>query len=44
MSSQLSFAVQTTQTDSDAEFQSAFHWHVLDKDIEHRYFNPRTPG
>ena len=27
--SQLPFAVETIQTDKGAEFQSAFHWHVL---------------
>lgn len=41
--SQLPFAVETIQTDNGAEFQSAFHWHVLDKGIEHRYIKPRTP-
>lgn len=41
--SQLPFAVETIQTDNGAEFQSAFHWHVLDKGIQHRYIKPRTP-
>lgn len=41
--SQLPFAVHTIQTDNGAEFQSAFHWHVLDKGIQHRYIKPRTP-
>jgi len=27
----LPFQVQVVQTDNGAEFQSAFHWHVLDK-------------
>jgi transposase InsO family protein len=31
------------QTDNGAEFQSAFHWHVLDKGIGHTYIKPRTP-
>ncbi|WP_279537776.1 helix-turn-helix domain-containing protein [Amycolatopsis acidicola] len=35
--SQLPFAVETIQTDNGAEFQSAFHWHVLDKGINHIY-------
>jgi transposase InsO family protein len=41
--SQLPFAVETIQTDNGAEFQSAFHWHVLDKGINHTYIKPRTP-
>jgi transposase len=41
---QLPFAVDTIQTDNGAEFQSAFHWHVLDKGIQHVYIKPRTPG
>lgn len=31
------------QTDSGSEFQSAFHWHLLDKGIRHRYIKPATP-
>jgi len=31
------------QTDNGAEFQSAFHYHVLDKGVAHRYIKPRTP-
>jgi transposase InsO family protein len=41
--SQLPFAVETIQTDNGAEFQSAFHWHVLDQGINHTYIKPRTP-
>ncbi|WP_216216843.1 IS481 family transposase [Amycolatopsis aidingensis] len=41
--SQLPFAVETIQTDNGAEFPSVFHWHVLDKGIQHRYIKPRTP-
>jgi transposase InsO family protein len=26
-----------------AEFQSSFHWHLLDKGIRHRYIKPATP-
>jgi transposase InsO family protein len=40
---QLPFAIDTIQTDNGAEFQSAFHWHVLDKGIQHVYIKPRTP-
>ena len=37
------FHVQVIQTDNGAEFQSAFHYHVLDKGIGHVYIKPRTP-
>ena len=30
-------------TDNGAEFQSAFHWHVLDRGIRHTYIKPATP-
>ena len=39
----LPFQVQVIQTDNGAEFQTAFHWHVLDKGIAHVYIKPRTP-
>jgi transposase InsO family protein len=39
----LPFQVDTIQTDNGAEFQSAFHWHVLDRGIRHRYIKPATP-
>ena len=39
----LPFSVQIIQTDNGAEFQSAFHYHVLDKGVSHRYIKPRTP-
>jgi transposase InsO family protein len=39
----LPFKVEVIQTDNGAEFQSAFHWHVLDKGIGHVYIKPRTP-
>ncbi|MFC9161931.1 integrase core domain-containing protein [Streptomyces fungicidicus] len=39
----LPFQVEVFQTDNGAEFQSAFHWHVLDKGIAHTYIKPRTP-
>ena len=31
------------QTDNGAEFQGAFHWHVLDRGIGHVYIKPATP-
>ena len=37
------FQVHTIQTDNGAEFQSAFHFHVLDKGVGHVYIKPRTP-
>lgn len=39
----LPFGVECVQTDNGAEFQSAFHWHVLDRGISHVYIKPRTP-
>ncbi|MGW4644571.1 integrase core domain-containing protein [Sphaerisporangium sp. NPDC004334] len=39
----LPFQVQVIQTENGAEFQSAFHWHVLDKGIAHTYIKSRTP-
>ena len=39
----LPFLVQVIQTDNGAEFQSSFHWHVLDKGIGHIYIKPRHP-
>ncbi|MFI9559081.1 IS481 family transposase [Nonomuraea endophytica] len=41
--SRLPFQVEVIQTDNGAEFQTAFHWHVLDKGITHTYIKPRTP-
>jgi hypothetical protein len=32
------------QPDNGAEFQTSFHWHVLDKGIGHVYIKPRRPG
>ena len=40
---ELPFPVQIIQTDNGSEFQSAFHYHVLDKGVGHRYIKPRTP-
>jgi transposase InsO family protein len=39
----LPFGVEVIQTDNGAEFQSAFHWHVLDRGINHVYIRARTP-
>ena len=35
--------MERIQTDNGSEFQSAFHWHVLDRGIEHVYIRPATP-
>jgi transposase InsO family protein len=35
--------VEVIPTDNGVEFQSAFHWHVLDKDIGHVYIKSRAP-
>ena len=43
MIARLPFQVQTIQTDNGAEFQSAFHWHIQDRGIRHRYIKPATP-
>ena len=39
----LPFEVHSIQTDNGAEFQSRFHWHVVDQGIEHAYNKPNTP-
>lgn len=39
----LPFRVEQIQTDNGAEFQSAFHWHLLDRGIRHVYIRPLTP-
>lgn len=39
----LPFEVHSIQTDNGAEFQSRFHWHVVDQGIEHVYIKPKTP-
>jgi transposase InsO family protein len=41
--SKLPFKVEIVQTDNGAEFQGAFHWHVLDKGVGHVYIRPATP-
>jgi len=39
----LPFQVEKVQTDNGAEFQSGFHWHLLDQGINHVYIRPATP-
>ncbi len=39
----LPFRVELIQTDNGAEFASTFHWHVLDRGIQHVYIKPATP-
>jgi transposase InsO family protein len=39
----LPFRVDAIQTDNGAEFQSQFHYHVLDRGIRHIYIKPATP-
>lgn len=39
----LPFRIHVVQTNNGAEFQSKFHWHLEELDIEHTYIRPRTP-
>ena len=39
----LPFQVEVVQTDNGAEFQGAFHWHLLDRGIGHTYIKVKTP-
>jgi len=39
----LPFRVEAIQTDNGSEFQSAFHWHLMDRGIGHIYIKPATP-
>jgi transposase InsO family protein len=41
--SKLPFAVERVQTDNGSEFGASFHWHLLDKGIDHVKIKPRTP-
>lgn len=41
--SKLPFHAEVIQTDNGSEFQEQFHWHILDKGINHVYIRPRTP-
>ena len=43
MLERLPFRVEVIQTDNGAEFQSLFHYHLLDRGISHDYIKPRTP-
>lgn len=38
----LPFRIHVVQTDNGAEFQSQFHAHLLQHDVEHVYIRPRT--
>ena len=40
----LPFRVEVIETDNGAEFQSAFHFHVLDRGIAHSYIRPEHRG
>ena len=41
----LPFGVEVIQTDNGAEFDSAFHWHILDKGIgQHSTSSPPPRG
>jgi transposase InsO family protein/transposase-like protein len=39
----LPFQVLRVQTDNGSEFQARFHWHLLDRGIDHVYIRPATP-
>ena len=39
----LPFRVDQIQTDNGSEFQTAFHWHLLDRGISHVCIRPATP-
>jgi transposase-like protein len=41
---QLPFAVERVQTDNGQEFGASFHWHLLDKGIDHVYISPAPRG
>jgi len=41
--SKLPFQVERVQTDNGAEFGTSFHWHLLDKGIDHVKIKPHTP-
>jgi len=41
--SRLPFKTEVIQTDNGSEFQEQFHWHILDKGINHVYIKPRRP-
>ena len=37
------FRIKIVRTDNGHEFQAKFHWHCLDKGIEHVYIKPASP-
>jgi len=39
----LPFRIHVVQTDNGSEFQSKFHWHLQDLDMQHVYIKPHTP-
>ncbi|GGU86539.1 DDE-type integrase/transposase/recombinase [Lentzea flava] len=41
--SRLPFQIEKIQTANGAEFQTQFHWHVLDQGVGHIYIRPATP-
>jgi len=41
--SKLPFIIEKVQTDNGKEFGQVFHWHLLDKGINHVYIKPATP-
>ncbi|MBN9152356.1 MAG: transposase family protein [Micrococcales bacterium] len=41
--SKLPFKIEKVQTDNGKEFGQIFHWHLLDKGINHVYIKPATP-
>ena len=41
--SRLPFRAEAIQTDNGNEFESQFHWHLLDKGIGHVYIRPHRP-
>ena len=43
MSSRLPLQIETIQTGNGAEFQSAFHWHVLDQETGYTCTRSATP-
>ncbi len=41
--SRLPFQAEVIQTDNGSEFRGQFHWHILDKGINHVYIKPIRP-
>lgn len=40
---ELPFRIKMVRTDNGHEFQSKFHWHLMDEGIEHAYIRKGTP-